>query len=63
MSCHFPFHNFYEKFLNSLLYTIIAKIDKKETEVKEMVKESAFRNAQRQLDECAKILKYHPNAH
>lgn len=28
-----------------------------------MVKESAFRNAQRQLDECAKILKLYPNAH
>jgi len=28
-----------------------------------MVKESAFRNAQRQLDECAKIIKLYPNAH
>ncbi len=28
-----------------------------------MVKENAFRNAQRQLDECAKIIKLYPNAH
>jgi len=28
-----------------------------------MAKENAFRNAQRQLDECAKIIKLYPNAH